>query len=107
MKAWTKGTVTSKVNVRSYNVNTDEGQAFRRNRRDIRINRGTSEQPKQPVDLDLPDSKGDADNGNTCSDKTDQSNKYSQAHEPDISDDVCDHPQITGDRIFRDRPDRE
>lgn len=68
-------------------MNTDEGRAFRRKRGEIRKNRGTSEQPKQPVDLDLTDSKGDADNGNTCFDKTDLSNESSQARESDISDD--------------------
>lgn len=36
-KTWTKGTVNKKVNIRSYEVFTDEGQTLRRNRRDIRI----------------------------------------------------------------------
>lgn len=45
MKALTKGTDTSKVNVRSYNVNTYEEQAFRHNRKNIHINRGTNKQP--------------------------------------------------------------
>ena len=57
LKTWTKGTVTNKVNIRSYEVNTDEGQTFRRNRRDIRVNRGQSEPPLQPVDMEFSETR--------------------------------------------------
>lgn len=45
MNAWTKGTNTSKVNVRLYYVNKYEEQAFRHNTKNIHINRGTNKQP--------------------------------------------------------------
>ncbi|XP_062601076.1 uncharacterized protein K02A2.6-like [Saccostrea cucullata] len=90
-KSWTKGTIASKVNIRSYEVNTNEGQSLRRNRKDIRIHRGKNEQPRQPVDLDIPDSKLDADNPNT--DKSDQSKESVQAGEPIVSNETREHPQ--------------
>lgn len=49
--------VTNKVNIRWYEVSTDVGQSFRRNYRDIHLNRGRNEPSLQPLDVefDLPD----------------------------------------------------
>ncbi|VDI47523.1 Hypothetical predicted protein [Mytilus galloprovincialis] len=55
-KTWTKGIIKRKVDIRSYEVNTDQGQKLRRNRRDIRISSGTNKQSDnyvRPNDIDL------------------------------------------------------
>ena len=51
-KTWTKGTVNKKVNTRSYEVFTDEGQILRRNGRDIRIRKCRNGQFENDVDVD-------------------------------------------------------
>ncbi|CAC5374770.1 unnamed protein product [Mytilus coruscus] len=54
-KTWTKG-IRRKVDIRSYEVYTDQGQKLRRNRRDIRISRGTNRQSDNyvmPNDIDF------------------------------------------------------
>ena len=43
-KTWTKGIIRRKLDNRSYEVNTDQGQQLRRNRRYIRISSCTNRQ---------------------------------------------------------------
>ncbi|PFX26091.1 Uromodulin [Stylophora pistillata] len=51
---WTQATVEEQVGVRSYQVTTDDGRVYRRNRRHLRL---TAELPKQsPLDTEIPSS---------------------------------------------------
>lgn len=50
--AWTKGVVNKQVNIRSYDVTTDDGRSFRRNRRHLRLSKENSSVVNQENECD-------------------------------------------------------
>lgn len=94
-KEWTKAKVDDKCNIRSYNVTTEDGRTYRRNRRHLML---TKEPMIDQSEIELPIQTAD------CNDNHEQSTVIDSQSESVVTEHQATTPPIRTSNRVRQRP---